>query len=230
MMTEHGQLPMSPPAAMPLHGVFLLDPDEEFRARVTGHCTQLGLQARCFRTAESFFQALGKQRPHCIILAMELGEASGLEIQAHLASRGYCIPVIFAAHEAEPASIVRAMKGGAQDFLLKPVTMDMLCEQVRAALEFARTADTCQQRKEQLRQRMLTLTQREHEVLALALTGKANKEISRLLDISPRTVEAHRSRVLDKIGLNNLLELAHIFADENPWLPGGAAERPGKPQ
>ncbi len=229
-MPENGSLPMSPPAAVPLHGVFLLDPDEEFRTHMLEHCTQLGLQARCFRTSEPFFEALGAQRPHCIILAMELGDASGLEIQANLTGRGYRIPVIFAAREAEPASIVRAMKGGALDFLLKPVTMDMLCEQVRAALEFARTADTCQQRKEQFRQRMLTLTQREQEILALALTGKANKEISRLLDISPRTVEAHRSRVLDKIGLNNLLELAHIFADENPWLPGGAAKDPGMPQ
>jgi two-component system response regulator FixJ len=211
---------MQPPAG----GIFLLDPDEEFHARVLGHCAEHGLRARCFRAAEPFFEALEIYQPRCIILAMELEDSCGLEIQAHLANCGYRIPVIFAARQADPAAVVRAIKGGAQDFLVKPVAMEVLCEQVQAALESACTDDECERRKQQLRKRMLTLTQREQEVLALALTGKSNKEISARLDISPRTVESHRSRVLDKIGLNNLLELAHIFADENPRLPGSRAD------
>ncbi len=192
--------------------VFLLDGDAAFSDAVSASFTAQGIGIRCFASREDFLDVLRERRPACIILALELEGASGLDLQDYLCTHGYCIPLVFVARRADAASVVQAMRGGAYDFLQKPVDLEALADQVLAAVERGRNLADCDQQRLRIQQRVATLTDRENEVLTLALSGKSNKEISGLLRISPRTVETHRAHIMEKLGINNLLELAHVFA------------------
>lgn len=222
--------------------IFVLDPDAEFAAAVTAQLTQRGLAAQRFDSAERLVQAVAKQRPGCIILSLELEGACGeefqgrcgLELQRLLDAQGQCIPLIFVSRQAEVPTVVRAMRCGAQDFLQKPVDMEYLHAQVLAAMECTGVAHDPECRREQIQRRLATLTDRENEVLNLALTGKSNKEISRDLDISPRTVETHRAHIMEKVGISNLLELTQVYAAvgryfEVPASDSGKRTPPGAP-
>lgn len=172
-----------------------------------------GVKMEGFHSAASFLDSLRPGSGGCIILDMKMPDMSGFELQEKLIARGFRIPIIFLTTYADVPTIVRAMKYGAYDFLLKPVDMKLLFEQAVFALEMCEQQRNCEKQKEALRTRLRTLTEREHDILSLALSGKSNKEISMVLGISHRTVETHRSHILVKIGVNNLLELAHIFIE-----------------
>jgi RNA polymerase sigma factor (sigma-70 family) len=125
---------------------------------------------------------------------------NGLALQDELARRGAALPIIFLTARGDIPTTVQAMKAGAADFLTKPVEGKLLLERVQAAL--ARSHEAHNERK-----RLATLTDREREILRLAIAGHPNKEIARRLGISHRTVEVHRSRILAKTGAS-LLELS----------------------
>lgn len=200
--------------------VFLLDSDSELLTQVSHHFAARGLRLESFSDATTFLGALRQRRPGCIIMELHLPDKDGFDMQQHLISHGYHIPLIFLTSEGEAdiATIVRAMRRGAHDCLVKPLDLDYLSGQVLEVFETARHQDECERQREMLRQRLHTLTDRENEILTLALTGKSNKEISLLLGISPRTVETHRSHLLEKIGIHNLLELTHVFTEVGQYL------------
>ncbi len=208
--------------------VFLVDADVSFCLAVSAHFQARGLRTECYRNAADFLVALNSLRPDCVILDMEGEGVPALELQDHLCGQGYCIPIIFVADHPDPRTIVQAMRRGAHDFLLKPVAFDALLEQTLDAVQCARAEEDCDLRRRALQQRMARLTERENEIFSLALSGKSNKEISQILGISHRTVETHRSHILDKIGVASLLELAHVFSALGDYLGsplrrGGAA-------
>jgi two-component system response regulator FixJ len=203
--------------------VFLIDDDPEFRQSAASFFTARGIRAECFGSAASFLNALQPGRAGCIILDMKMPDMSGFDLQENLIVRGFRIPIIFLTAYADVPTIVRAMKYGAYDFLLKPVDMKLLFEQAVVALEMCEHQRNYDRQKEALRARLRTLTEREHDILSLALSGKSNKEISQVLGISHRTVETHRSHILVKIGVNNLLELAHIFIEIENYAPSYGA-------
>jgi two-component system response regulator FixJ len=209
---------MSSPHSFAYAPVCVVDADPGFRAHVVTHLEQNGMPCRGHADAAAFFKDLRQRRPGCVIMDLNLPDMHGLEVQRALVSQYTSLPLIFVADHAPVPTVAEAMRLGAADFALKPVEMDTLMEQTRAVLEAARQMDGRDMRREAMRRRLRTLTAREHHILTLALTGKSNKEISLLLGISHRTVETHRGHILQKIGVSNLLEIAHVFADLSPFV------------
>lgn len=197
--------------------IFVVDADDAFRTSVFRDFAAHGLRANCFDRAEPFLNALGNCRPGCVILDMHLPDRDSLQLQEFLTTQFYCTPLILVAHDADPAAVVRAMRMGAHDFLLKPVDLEILRARTGDALQTIRRLGERDMLQETMRRRLRTLTAREYHILMLALTGRSNKEVSSMLFISPRTVETHRSRILEKIGVSNLLELAYAFTDMQDW-------------
>jgi two-component system, LuxR family, response regulator FixJ len=200
--------------------VFLIDDDPEFRKAASMFFSSRGVKMECFDGPADFLAFLPPETGGCVILAMEMqDDMSGFELQEQLVARGFRIPIIFLTAYVDVPTIVRAMKYGAYDFLLKPVDLELLFEQTVVALELREQQRSYEGQKEALRARLRTLTEREHDILSLALSGKSNKEISHVLGISHRTVETHRSHILVKVGVNNLLELAHLFIEIENYAP-----------
>lgn len=201
--------------------VFVVDANDAFRSAIVRDFGGNDVRTDGFGSGESFLNALRNRRPGCVILDIHLPDCDSLELQEYLTSQFKCIPLIMVARDAPPATIVRAMRLGAHDFLIKPLDIDKLRELTLGVLQSARELNERELLREAMRRRVRTLTAREYHILTLALTGRSNKIISSMLFISPRTVETHRARILEKLGISNLLELAHAFTDTEDWLDAG---------
>lgn len=193
--------------------VYVVDDDDAVRDSLSLLCRTAGLAVECHDSAESFLSAYQWQQPGCLILDVRMGGMSGTELHAELSRRAIELPVIYLTAYGDIPMTVRAIKAGAMDFLTKPVDGTVLLDRVQAALE-----DSVERlrrhhlRLEQCRS-LSALTPREREVMMLALAGLPNKSIARQLSISHRTVEIHRSRLLQKSGTTSMLELAQLVAE-----------------
>jgi FixJ family two-component response regulator len=203
--------------------VFIVDDDAAVRDGLALLCETAGLDVECHDSAESFLAAYRPDHAGCLVLDVRMGGMSGPDLQAALNQRGSHLPIIFVTAHGDIPMTVRAMKAGAVDFLTKPVQPAELLQRVQAALDRDIAALAEQAAVADRRQRLLQLTPREREILALAGAGHANKVIAQRLGISHRTVEIHRSRILHKTGAANLLELAELAAE------GGLAMSNGEP-
>ncbi len=183
--------------------VYVVDDDAAVRDALTLLLETAGLQAVACDSAETFLHAYRSGPAGCIVLDIRMPGMSGLDLQQVLRERGIGLPIVFLTAHGDIPTTVRAMKAGAMDFLTKPVDGRRLVEHVRAAI--ARSEQDVAREA-----RMATLTEREREVLMLAVQGRPNKDIARELGISHRTVELHRSRILAKTGASSLLELARL--------------------
>lgn len=218
--------PYMHPSAQPPHDpaalrqpVYVVDADDDFRHGAVTHFAANGLRPEGYADAAALFRRLRQTRPGCIIVDLHLPDMHGLDVQRALAAQFSCIPLIFVAAEAHIPTVTEAIRRGACDFVLKPVNLPALLEQTRTLLEAVHRLDPGDLQRETMHRRLRTLTARESHILTLALTGKSNKEISLGLGISHRTVETHRTHILQKIGLTNLLELAHILSDVRHYAP-----------
>lgn len=190
--------------------VFVVDDDAAVRDSLSLLLETAGLPAEAYASAEAFLAALHSDRSGCIVLDVRMPGMAGPALQTELARRGVRLPIIFLTAHGDVPTSVQAMKAGAVDFLTKPVNGALLLDRVHAAME--RNAEERQRETAQraLRERLTGLTEREREILALAVAGQPNKEIARQLGISYRTVEVHRSRILLKTGAGSLIELARL--------------------
>ena len=135
---------------------------------------------------------------------------SGLELQAYLGRRAIRIPVIIITGHGDVAMAVKAMKAGAVDFIEKPFDDEQLLNSIRKALEYDEQQRALQARKAEIAARLVALTPREREVMAMVTDGKSNKEIAAALSVSAKTVEVHRARVMDKMRADSLAELVRM--------------------
>ncbi len=209
--------------------VFVVDDDASVRDGLALQLEAAGLAVESFASAEQFLAAPRPSGVGCLVLDVRMPGMNGPELQDELARRNLYLPIIFLSAYGDIPLAVRSIQAGAVDFLTKPVDGQLLLERVQTALLRSEQAYLRETNQQAIRQRLATLTDRERQVLELAIAGHANKEISRVLAISARTVEHHRSHILLKTGAANLFELARLVdscQDADPLAGKGRGEFP----
>lgn len=192
--------------------VFFVDDDQAVRESMALLLESADLDARCYDSAKAFLEAITPDQPGCLVLDLRMPGMSGLDLQAELGRRDVHLPIIFLTAMGSIPDTVRALKAGAVDFLTKPFDAASLLDCIRGAMERDRLARQADAAMHSARSRLAGLTEREREILDLALSGNPNKVIAGKLGISPRTVEVHRSHIFLKTGTTTLLELARLLA------------------
>ena len=193
--------------------VHVVDDDEDVRKGTARLITAAGFEARTYATATDFLEAVEPGTPGCLILDLRLPDHSGLDLQATLIERGVPIPIVFVSgHGAIPDS-VRAIRGGAVDFLTKPVDATVLLAAVERALAQNEEMRATHGRKEDLRKRYARLTTREREVFLHLIRGQLNKEVAADLQITERTIKLHRANLLQKLEVSSMAELVRFAVD-----------------
>lgn len=190
--------------------VFVVDDDSEVRETLKWLVESVGLKIETFASAQDFLNAYDPNRPGCLVTDVRMPGMSGIELQAKLMAEEVTLPIIIVSGYADVPTAVRSMKGGAIDFVEKPFNEQMMLERIQLSiLEDARLRQKRAQ-GERARARLNSLTPRERQVMDLVIMGKSNKQIARELDISPKTVEVHRSNVMAKMKAQSLAELVTI--------------------
>ena len=203
--------------------VFVVDDDDALRDALATLLEAEGWACETCADAAAFLAKLGDWSPAdcgCVVLDVLMPGESGFDVQAHLNARRIDMPVIFITGYGDVPAAVRAMKGGAVDFLTKPFDVKALLQQIRAALQAntERRAARCE--LEAIRARIATLSPRERQVFERVAVGQANKSVALDLGVSERTVEIHRSRVMRKMACRTLADLVRSKLTIEAEAPG----------
>lgn len=202
--------------------VFLVDDDEEIRATLSRALSKRGFPVSAFDSARSFLDAYDEDQPGCLVLDYGMPDVNGLELQDLLNQRQIAIPIIFISGHGGVPETVRAIKGGAIDFLEKPFRQHTLVACIETAFETDAMMRVERADRKSAQERFDLLTAREREIALFMLENPSNtasKEIGRELDISPRTVDHHRARILDKMGIKSVAELIDLSTNVGPLGP-----------
>ena len=193
--------------------IFIIDDDEGIRTSVSRSLAKRGFVVETFASAQTFLDTYDSDQPGCIILDYGMPGMSGLELQEKLVSENTTLPIIFiTGHGGVPES-VQAMKAGAIDFLEKPFRTDVLVERIGFALKISAETNEMREKAQRSRKMLDALTSREKEIVDMIVNNPSNttsKEIARALSISPRTVDHHRARILEKTKAKSMVELIDI--------------------
>lgn len=193
--------------------VFIVDDDPDVRSSLLRALRIRGYEAQAFASAAEFLEIYDGNQVACLILDQGMPDMTGLELQHHLKAIGQDIPIIFiTGHGGVPES-VQAMKGGAVDFLEKPFRQSELIECIQNALSMAQDMHSNNEKNRNLQMRLAKLTPREKEIVNHMISRPSevsSKEIGRYLNISPRTVDNHRARILEKLELSSVVELMSL--------------------
>ncbi len=189
---------------------YVVDDDEAIRTLWRWLMESNGIAVRTYATAMEFIEGYDSDTPGCLVLDLRLPGMSGLELQDYLKKRGIEMPIVFVTAHGDVATAVTALKGGAVDFIEKPFSYRQVLSIIEKA--FQRDAENRGRRVRHLRaaSRMAMLTERERAVLQRVIEGKQNKVIAGELDISVKTVEFHRSKLMEKMGVNSVAELVQL--------------------
>ena len=193
--------------------VFLVDDDDRIRASLARALDKRGFRVESYASAEDFLDGYNPQQPGCLVLDYGMPGLNGLDLQKHLAAANLSVPIIFISGQGGVPESVQAMKAGAVDFLEKPFRQSDLvaCITTAFATDFAnRDADKA---KNTAREKFDRLTAREKEVAFFMIQHPStisSKEVGRQLDISPRTVDHHRARILEKMSIGSVAELIDL--------------------
>ncbi len=187
--------------------LFLVDDDRAVRDALALYLSSKGVPVETYPSAHKFLEACNPARPGCLLLDIRMPGMDGLELQDALATNGVKIPIIFITGHGDVSMAVRAIKKGASDFLEKPFDNEALLACIKKAM--VQDAEERQREKEKADTliRFKQLTPRERDVMALVADGCPNKSIAKKLDISHRTVEIHRRRVMEKMVAESLSDL-----------------------
>lgn len=168
-----------------------------------------------FGSAEQFLRDLDSCRADCLIVEVDLPGMSGFELQDALRARGRCFPVIFVNGTADIPMAVEAIKRGAEEFLLKPVSQHRLIAAVQTAIADGREERRLNEQRSRLKARLSDLTPREREVLELICQGRSPKQVATGLSISVQTVSRHCISIREKIGVDNHAQLVRLICQHS---------------
>lgn len=200
--------------------VFIVDDDEAYRDSLVELVSSVGLRNECFASALDFLAAFDAQRAGCLVLDVRMARMSGLELQARLKAMGAALPIVFISGHGDIEMAVKAIKDGAVDFVQKPYREQQLLDAINAALRRDGEQRSTPPPAAPAVAQLALLSAREREVMALALQGLPSKQIARQLNLSHRTVEHHRSRLLEKLGVASMAELMRLNYQQGPGAPG----------
>ena len=205
-MTERPKPPRKPVSARePL--VFIVEDDESMRKALSNLFQSMGLEVQMFGSAAEMLQGELPDVASCLVLDIRLPGLSGLDFQAELAKANIRMPIIFMTGHGDIPMTVRAMKGGAVDFLSKPFRDQDMLDAVTVAIERDRKRRETDKIVANLRTHFETLTPREREILALVSSGLMNKQIAAELSLAEITVKIHRGHIMKKMGAKSLADL-----------------------
>lgn len=196
--------------------IFVVDDDEAVRGSLQELLEARGFLAETFESAAAFLAGDVHARSGCLIADIRMPDMDGLALQEELVRRKVSLPVIVVTGHGDVPLAVRAMKAGAIDFLEKPYDEEVLLASIERALKEASHAAEITNAVQVAETRLVSLTERERQVLDLLSIGKPNKVVAYELNISPRTVEIHRARVMEKMGAKSLAELVRMVISIRP--------------
>jgi two-component system response regulator FixJ len=201
--------------------IYLVEDDDAVRDSLQMVLESVGHRVEAFANADRFMAAYTPELAGCLVLDIRMPGMNGMELQRKLNELNSILPIIFVTGHGDVPMAVEAMQQGAVDFVQKPYREQELLDKITQALALdEKNRDSLLQRQSIL-QRMQELTPRELDVMKLMVEGKANKVIAIDLEISQRTVEIHRARVMDKISANSLAHLVRMFmVVEAEMVPG----------
>ena len=191
--------------------VFIVDDDASVRKALARSIQAAGLNVKTFASAREFLDQGPPEGPGCLVLDFRLPGLSGLDLQAELNSRNIRTPVIFITGHGDIPVSVKAMKGGAVDFLTKPFKINTLLGVIRDAIQKDEHLQASRAQSVEVQRRIQTLTPREREVLGLVAKGLLNKQIAAELGAAERTVKVHRGRVMRKMEVASVAELVRTI-------------------
>lgn len=191
--------------------VHIVDDDQEMRSALERLLRAHDFSVRTYASAGDFLVAFRPAAAGCLILDLQMpGGPSGLELQQRLERDGFALPIVFLSAHGTVPSTVRAMKGGAFDFLTKPVDPDVLVRTVQSAMAKGRASRSDQERIADARRRFESLSPREREVFVSVVAGQLNKQVGAGLGIAESTVKMHRANVMEKMNAASIAELVQI--------------------
>jgi len=193
--------------------VYIVDDETSVNAALARSLTKRGYQVETFESSEGFLNGFRPGGVACLVLDIRMAGMSGIDLQDHLAAGGVILPIIFVTGHGDIPMSVRAIKSGAVDFLEKPYPADLLVDCIDKALNQCKAQLEDAEIKGEVVCRFESLTPRECDVMTLLVAGAANasnKVIARELDISHRTVDDHRARVMSKMQARSLPELVEM--------------------
>jgi two-component system, LuxR family, response regulator FixJ len=187
--------------------IFVVDDDAAVRQSLSLLIRSMSLDVETFDSAQAFLDGCDPARPGCLVLDIRMPAMSGLDLQEELRRRDVKLPIIFITGHGDVAMAVRAMKGGAIDFIEKPFNDQQLLDRINQAIEIDRADRLYRDERENVAAKIELLSPREREVMDRIVKGQANKVIAADLGLSERTVEIHRSKVMAKTGAGSLAQL-----------------------
>lgn len=190
--------------------VFVVDDDAGVRDSLRWVIESAGLKVETFACARDFLDAYDPSRPGCLVLDIRMPGMSGMDLQKELVARRIDIGIIFITGHATVATAVHAMRAGAVDFITKPFSDQALLDRVTECIERARRRYRLRLERADVAARFALLTPREHEIMNDVVSGKSNKVIAAERNISQKTVEAHRAKMMQKLQARSLAELMRM--------------------
>jgi FixJ family two-component response regulator len=190
--------------------VYVVDDDAGIGRALCRLIRSVGLDAVAFSSAQAFLDHPRSTGPACLVLDVRMPGLGGLDLQAKLGDARETLPIVFITGHGNVPTSVRAMKGGAVDFLQKPFNEDELIAAVQRALALSRQAQSEAAARAEIERRAGTLTPRERQVMALVVKGLLNKQIAGELGAAEKTVKVHRGRVMQKMQANSVADLVRM--------------------
>lgn len=207
--------------------VLLVDDERAVTDGLAWLLESVRIPSRAFHTPSALLRALpGIEGPACAVVDMRMPEMTGLELQERVRDLGVELPIVFLTAHGDVPAAVRAMQGGAVDFMQKPFNPDAFLASVNRMIRLAQTGHDLRQRRARLEELRARLTPREREVLAGLLRAQSSKEIARRIGINPKTVDVHRANLMKKLGVTGTGELVALFSDDPE--PPAPAFRPSR--